>query len=87
MTICPDDGADQTIECLTWGGSGMKRNKLLTIISIVLAIAALTLIIISIVGHFESNWVLTAGLACVLIGNILNFIRIRKKDKERDAQS
>ena len=64
----------------------MKQNKLLMIISIVLAIAALTLIIISIVGHFESNWVLTAGLACVLLGNILNFVLIRKRNKEHDAQ-
>lgn len=64
----------------------MKQNKLLMIISVVLAVAALTLIIISIVGHFESNWVLTAGLACVVLGSILNLIQIRKKDKERDAK-
>ena len=56
---------------------------MLLIISAILGVAALILIVVSIVGDFKTNWVLTAGLGCVALGNLINIISmIRKKKKE-----
>lgn len=63
----------------------MKKgtNKKLLIISVILGVVALILIVISIVGEFKTNWVLTAGLGCVALGSLINIINIIKnKEKE-----
>ena len=60
----------------------MKKNKLLLIISALLSVAALVLLLISIFGDFETNWVLSAGLFCVLLGNICILIAQRKKKQD-----
>ncbi len=56
-------------------------DKTILIISAVLGVAALILIVLSIVGEFATNWVLTAGLGCAALGSliqIMNGIRNRK---------
>ena len=64
-------------------GQTMKKetNQLLLIISALLGVAALVLIVISIVGEFKTNWVLTAGLGCIALGSLLNVISLRKNKK------
>ena len=58
-----------------------ETNKTLLIISAILGVAALILFVISIVGDFETNWVLTAGLGCVVIGCLINNISMIKNRK------
>lgn len=59
-----------------------ETNKILLLISTILGVAALILIVISIIGEFKTNWVLNAGLGCVVLGNLINVISIIKnKDK------
>ena len=62
----------------------MKKdtNKTLMIISAILGMAALILIVISIVGEFKTNWVLVAGLGCVAIGSLINTISMIKNKKK-----
>ena len=62
----------------------MKKdtNKTLLIISAILGVAALILIVISIVGEFKTNWVLVAGLGCVALGSLINTISIIKNKKK-----
>lgn len=62
----------------------MKKdtNKTLMIISAILGVAALILIVISIVGEFKTNWVLVAGLGCVAIGSLINTISMIKNKKK-----
>ena len=56
-------------------------NKMLMIISAILGVAALILIVVSIVGDFTTNWVLAAGLGCVALGSLINIIGMIKKKK------
>jgi hypothetical protein len=62
----------------------MKKdtNKTLMIISAILGVAALILIVISIVGEFKTNWVLVTGLGCVAIGSLINTISTIKNKKK-----
>ena len=71
----------------TWNhyrGQKMKKetNKMLLIISAILGVAALILIVTSIVGDFKTNWVLAAGLGCVALGSLINFINMIKNKKK-----
>ena len=59
-----------------------ETNKMLLIISAILGMAALILIVISIVGEFKSNWVLAAGLGCVVLGSVINIISTIKNKKK-----
>ena len=59
-----------------------ETNKMLLIISAILGVAALILIAISIVGKFKSNWVLAAGLGCVVLGSLINIISMIKNKKK-----
>ena len=58
-----------------------ETNAMLLIISAILGVAALVLIVVSIVGEFKTNWVLAAGLGCVALGSLINFIKIKNKKK------
>ena len=57
------------------------QTKTLLVISALLGIAAAVLIVISMVVQFETNRVLTAGLGCVALGSLINFISIFKNKK------
>ena len=57
------------------------QTKTLLVISALLGIAAVILIVISMIGQFETNWVLAAGLGCVALGSLINFISIFKNRK------
>ena len=59
-----------------------ETNKMLLIISAILGVAALILIVISIIGEFKSNWVLAAGLGCVVLGSLINNISMIKNKKK-----
>ena len=61
----------------------MKKEikNMLLIISALLGVAALALIVISIVGEFKTNWVLVAGLGCIALGTLINIICIIKNKK------
>ena len=56
------------------------KNALL-IISAILGVAAIILIVISMVGEFKTNWVLAAGLGCVALGSLINVVSIIKNRK------
>ena len=58
-----------------------KNNTWMTVATLVLGIAALVLILISIFNENSSNTVLTAGLACAVLGCLLNVIRFVKNRK------
>ena len=58
----------------------MKNKTLL--ISAILGVAALILILMSIVGEFKTNWVLAAGLGCVVLGSLINTISLIKNRKK-----
>ncbi len=58
-----------------------SRNTLLMIASAGLGLAALVLILISVFGSSETNWVLTAGLFCVALGTLINIIRLMLNKK------
>ena len=66
------------------GGQKVKKetNKMLLIISAILGVAALILIVLSIVGDFKTNWVLAAGLGCIALGSLINFINMIKNKKK-----
>ncbi len=53
-----------------------KINIALTVISIVLAVAGIILVLISMFAGDGYGWALPAALACVLLGNVLNLVRI-----------
>ena len=59
-----------------------ETNGTLLIISVLLGVAALILIVISIVGEFKTTWVLAAGLGCVALGSLLNIISMIKNRKK-----
>ena len=55
------------------------QDKLFMIVTLLLGIAGLALILTSVFMEDEPRWVLTAGMACVAMGTIMNMIRSRKK--------
>lgn len=59
-----------------------EANKTLLISSVILGLAAIILITVSILGQFKTNWVLIAGLSCIVLGNIINVIAIIKSKKK-----
>ena len=58
-----------------------KNNTWMTVVTLVLGIAALVLILVSIFNENSSNTVLTAGLACAVLGCLLNVIRFMQNRK------
>ena len=58
-----------------------KTKTLLVIISAILGLAAITLILLSIFGNFETNRVLNAGLARAALGCFMNAFNIIKNKK------
>ena len=52
-----------------------KNNTWMTVVTLILGIAALVLILVSIFNENSSNTILTAGLACAVLGCLLNVIR------------
>ena len=58
-----------------------KNNTWMTVATLVLGIAALVLILISILNENASRTVLTAGLACTALGCGLNLIRLLQNKK------
>ena len=54
-------------------------SKMFMIVTLLLGIAGLTLILTSVFMEDEPRWVLTAGMACVAIGTIMNMLRCRRK--------
>ena len=59
-----------------------ETNTMLLIISAILGVAALVLIVVSIVGEFKTNWVLAAGLGCAALGSLITSISIIKDKKK-----
>lgn len=53
-------------------------NKLLITASVCLALAGVIFLIISFTGKFDGTWPLAASLACIVLSNIFNIIRIRQ---------
>ena len=60
-----------------------ETNKMLLIISAITGVAALILIVISIVGEVKTNWVLTAGLGCAALGSLINTFSMIKMIKNK----
>ena len=58
-----------------------KNNSWMTVVTLILGIAALVLILVSIFNENSSNTVLTAGLACAVLGCLLNVIRFMQNRK------
>ncbi len=66
----------------------LKTNLLNTIIiifTLVLGLAGLIFIMVSAFNNNAPGWVLVAGLACISVGNLINFIRI-EKNKKKEGQ-
>ena len=59
-----------------------ETNKMLIIINALLGVTGLILIVISIVGESNSNWVLAAGLGCVALGSVINIISMVKNNNK-----
>ncbi len=57
-------------------------NMLVIIFSLVLGIAGLIFIMVSAFNNDAPGWVLVAGLGCISVGNLINFIRIGKNKKK-----
>ena len=55
------------------------QDKLFMIVTLLLGIAGLALILASVFMEDEPRWVLTAGMACVSVGTILNMVKCRRK--------
>ena len=55
------------------------QDKLFMIVTLLLGIAGLALILASVFMEDEPRWVLTAGMACVVVGTILNMVKCRRK--------
>ena len=56
-----------------------KANTLLAISVVFLAIAGIAFLVISIVDKSCGAWPLAASLACMVLSNIFNVIRLRRK--------
>ena len=61
------------------------KEMVIMVIALVLGLAGLVLIMISVFHMETSNWILIAGLACICVGNVLNFIRMAKSRKAAKA--
>ena len=57
------------------------QDKLFMIVTLLLGIVGLALILASVFMEDEPRWVLTAGMAAVALGTILNLFRMRKNNK------
>ena len=57
-------------------------NKLLIIASIGLAAAGVIFLVISFTGKFDGTWPLAASLACIVLSNLFNIIRLRQGNKK-----
>ena len=53
-------------------------GKLLITASVCLALAGVIFLVISFTGEFDGTWPLAASLACIVLSNIFNIIRIRQ---------
>ena len=58
-----------------------KMGKTMTVICILLALAAFALLAWSVADDSAPRWVLPGALACVVLGSVPNFIRIFKDKK------
>ena len=58
-----------------------KNNTWMNVVTLILGIAALVLILISVFNENSSSAVLTAGLACAVLGVLLNVIRFVQNKK------
>ena len=58
-----------------------KNNTWLNVVTLILGIAALVLILVSVFNENSSSAVLTAGLACSILGGLLNVIRFVQNKK------
>ena len=58
-----------------------KNNTWMNVVTLILGIAALVLILVSIFNENSSRAVLTAGLACAVLGGLLNVIRFVQNKK------
>ena len=58
-----------------------KNNTWMNAVTLILGIAALALILISILNENASRTVLAAGLACAVLGGLLNVIRFVQNKK------
>ena len=56
-----------------------KMGKTMTVICILLALAAFALLAWSVADDNAPRWVLRCALACVALGSLSNIIRIFKK--------
>ncbi len=54
-------------------------NTLLAVSVVLLAIAGIAFLVISIVDKSYGTWPLAASLACVVLSNIFNTLRLRRK--------
>ena len=55
------------------------QDKLFMIVTLLFGIAGLALILTSVFMEDEPKWVLTAEMACVAVGTIMNMLKCRKK--------
>lgn len=53
-------------------------NKLIIIMSLVTALAAIGIILLAILGDLSSDWPYAAGMGCVLVGCVITLVRMRK---------
>ena len=60
-----------------------KLNTLFTAIGAILGIAGLAFILVSILNENASRWMLTAGLACIALGTLLNLFLYSRQKKGR----
>lgn len=57
-----------------------KNNKVTMVASLVLAIVGLVMIIFNIIE--SGSWMLTAGLACIVLGQLLLLPNLLKRNKD-----
>ncbi len=60
-----------------------KLNSLFTVIGIILGIAGLAFILVSVLNENASRWMLTAGLAFIALGTLLNLFLYSRQKKSR----
>ena len=60
-----------------------RKNTLHTVITLVLGVTGLALVLVSVFNENISRWVLTAGMACIALGALLNSLRLFRQKKDR----
>ena len=60
-----------------------RKNTLHTVITLVLGVTGLALVLVSVFNENISRWVLTAGMACIALGTVLNSLRLFRRKKDR----